>query len=45
MSLASKLVQSIQNDLYFAEDCFKDSINVIENGQSNSEINFKTIFE
>ena len=42
---ASKLLQGIQNDLNFAEDCFKDIINVMVNRRSNSDIHFKTIFE
>jgi len=44
-SPASKLLQGIQNDLNFAEDCFKDIINVMVNRRSNSDIHFKTIFE
>jgi len=42
---ASKLLQGIQNDLNFAEDCFKDIINVMVHRRSNSDIHFKTIFE
>nr|XP_047145715.1 uncharacterized protein LOC124818713 [Hydra vulgaris] len=43
-SPASKLLQSVQKDLHFAEDCFKDIIKIMENRRSNCFINFKTIF-
>ncbi|XP_065660162.1 52 kDa repressor of the inhibitor of the protein kinase-like isoform X2 [Hydra vulgaris] len=43
-SPASKLLPSVQKDLHFAEDCFKDIINIMENRRSTCYINFKTIF-